>query len=410
MTCLIVLVILLSLDLYRRGRLKDYFLSGAISGLATSTKYPAGVVCFSILIAHLLRSCGSGLKRLERLLHPYLWAAASAMTAAFFIASPYILIDWKGFWMGLPRISENVLGNQVYSLGSYGAGWFHHATFSFRYGLGLAMEILAVAGVIWAAYRRRAEDLIALSFLIYLLFIGNRRWIFVRYIIPVVPVMMVFAAALLLRMGGMLKGRRQRVLAACVAAPLLLAEPVYSIVQFDRLLLREDTRLQAAAWIRAHIPDGSTIALHGGYFGEPQLPESEGMLRERLRDQADFNRDAYLLSRSFRPRYNLIRFGSSYSGWIEKDYDLATLKARGIDYVVTQESPLRTFGAVDERMGEILGRHATPLAVFDPFAPGASPRPVYDPIDAFFVPLAGFAGVERPGPKITVYRLDPVKE
>jgi hypothetical protein len=45
-------------------------------------------------------------------------------------------------------------------------------------------------------------------------------------------------------------------------------------------------------------------------------------------------------------------------------------------------------------------------AVFDPFAPGTF-RPVYDSIDAFFVPMAGFGGVERPGPKITIYRLRP---
>jgi hypothetical protein len=47
-----------------------------------------------------------------------------------------------------------------------------------------------------------------------------------------------------------------------------------------------------------------------------------------------------------------------------------------------------------------LGRVA---AAFDPFDPGA--RPIYDPHDAFFVPVAGFEGVHAPGPRITIYEL-----
>ena len=34
-----------------------------------------------------------------------------------------------------------------------------------------------------------------------------------------------------------------------------------------------------------------------------------------------------------------------------------------------------------------------------------SGRRRYDPIDAFYLPVSGFAGVERPGPRIAGYRL-----
>jgi hypothetical protein len=49
-----------------------------------------------------------------------------------------------------------------------------------------------------------------------------------------------------------------------------------------------------------------------------------------------------------------------------------------------------------------LGRVALTI---DPFSDGAAP--VYDPHDAFFVPVAGFAGVSQPGPKLTIYELAP---
>jgi hypothetical protein len=132
------------------------------------------------------------------------------------------------------------------------------------------------------------------------------------------------------------------------------------------------------------------------------------MLRERSRGGP--NRDTYLLEHPVHPRYYLVRLGYFDSGgrirysWIETDYDLEKLRARGVGYVIVQESPLRTYARVDDGMRAILEAHARPVAVFDPFVSGTA-QPVYDPIDAFFVPVAGFAGVERPGPKITIHRL-----
>ncbi|MSS72244.1 MAG: hypothetical protein EXS64_12250 [Candidatus Latescibacteria bacterium] len=282
--------------------------------------------------------------------------------------------------------------------------------FSFRYGLGLGMELLALGGMVWAALRRRPEGLVLLSFFVYFLFIGNGRWVFTRYTIPMVPVMLILGAGFVVWLGD--RCGRLRVPALWGLVGLVLAGPVYGVARLDRLLLREDTRLLASAWVREHIPDGTTLALHGGYSGEPQLPESEEMLRERAKGQAGPNRDTYLLEHPVHPRYNLVRFGRFYpadrvlDGWMEREYDLTAFRSRGISYVVTQESPLRTYARMDEGMRAILEAHATPVAVFDPFSPGSSPRPVYDSIDAFFVPMAGFSGVERPGPKIAIYRLD----
>ncbi|MSS72245.1 MAG: glycosyltransferase family 39 protein [Candidatus Latescibacteria bacterium] len=60
MTCLVVLSGVYILDLYRNGRFRDYVLSGVAVGLAASTKYPAGVFCVSVVVAHFLRGRGAG--------------------------------------------------------------------------------------------------------------------------------------------------------------------------------------------------------------------------------------------------------------------------------------------------------------------------------------------------------------
>jgi len=45
-------------------------------------------------------------------------------------------------------------------------------------------------------------------------------------------------------------------------------------------------------------------------------------------------------------------------------------------------------------------------ASFDPFD-GTAVHPVLDPLDSFYLPLARFRGVERPGPHVDVYLRRP---
>jgi hypothetical protein len=42
------------------------------------------------------------------------------------------------------------------------------------------------------------------------------------------------------------------------------------------------------------------------------------------------------------------------------------------------------------------------VASFTPYAGAPPPNAVYDPLDAFYLPLAGFGSVQRPGPSIVI--------
>jgi hypothetical protein len=52
---------------------------------------------------------------------------------------------------------------------------------------------------------------------------------------------------------------------------------------------------------------------------------------------------------------------------------------------------------------ERLLSQADVAAVFDPFL--AEDTAVFDPADAFYVPLAGHGAVRAPGPRIRIYKL-----
>ena len=97
-----------------------------------------------------------------------------------------------------------------------------------------------------------------------------------------------------------------------------------------------------------------------------------------------------------RPSYDIVELRrcdlSGYS-WIWSQYDLDRLQRDGVDWVVVQEHPHLSFSNADAPFVDSLAKH--PVHIFDPFLSAATPR--YDQIDAYYLPVSGFAGVDRAG-------------
>jgi hypothetical protein len=144
-----------------------------------------------------------------------------------------------------------------------------------------------------------------------------------------------------------------------VAAALWL--PVQSVVAFDSLMARTDSRLLAREWVERRFPAGTTIAQLGPGSGQLFFhDESEVPYRT-----VPFSRDAV------RPDIVVV----PYSPVIEAP-DLG-----GMDHVLATEYELGYATEVDL----------------------ADPRNVYDLQDEFYLPLAGFHKIERPGPNLKIY-------
>jgi hypothetical protein len=143
-----------------------------------------------------------------------------------------------------------------------------------------------------------------------------------------------------------------------VAAGLIMAAPAIDVVRLDRLLARTDTRVLAGRWIEAHVPAGSTIYQSGAGYGHVQ-------------------------------------------------FESATYVARPVaerpDVIVVQSSPLM-YSADAPAVQSIADTEYGLAASFRGHDPALAAANAYDPLDAFYLPLRGFRGVERPGPNIAVYR------
>ncbi len=288
------------------------------------------------------------------------WLAALAMALAFVAGSPFMVVSRAEFKAAMD------IREWSYRDASFGTsvGFVHHLLFSLRHGFGLPLEVAGIAGLAFCGLRDRRRALVTAYTLGTYLAIGPARIVPMRYASSLAPGIVLGAAWLLLDLHE--RGRLSR-LAVAALALVLCVDPTYRLVRLDLLLSREDTRVSARRWMDARYPPGEAVLVRDSKamrWGRP-------LLEDRYEVVTWTNR----LARQRRTRVAMLT--EADTGYVPFAPDVHEL-LRGVGTVVWSA---------------------------DPFAPEA--RPVYDPHDAFFVPVAGFEGVSVPGPRVTIWELTP---
>ena len=221
-------LVTVALALLVTGRLE---LAGVAIGLATAAKYPGALALVPLVVV--------GWRRWRRLA-----VSCGLAAAAFFVASPFVLLDAGSTWSALRRVERE-----------HREGWLgfehdHWAGIAFGGrvwdGLGPVVLISLVGLVLALAQRSRRGDLVLASFVVgYYVSLLPLHSHFPRYVLPLVPPL------------GALAGRMR---ALAPVSLLLLIVPLTWSIRDDARLTRTDTRLVAARWIDAHVPRGATIA------------------------------------------------------------------------------------------------------------------------------------------------------
>jgi len=358
-----------------KGRWRDYLWAGLLLGLATATKYYAVLLVIPLLTAYLSRTVSSGGSAWRRLTIALVLAAA-----VFILGSPYTLLDAQSFIREVKAeifTSQFIDGFRLVSGLKTSRGWLYHIIFSFRYGLGWPLEIISLLGVGYAmlqAARGRIPERLILSFVIpFYLTLTFQKSCFIRYTTLLLPFLCVMSAVLLVRI---IPRNRYRGLFLTAAALVLVLEPSIRIIQLDRLLSRPDTRLKAGEWMRDHIsaesgvifPQAMIFGRPYGYFCYPNrisLPAGSGPATLSL---------------------------------------LLSSPAPKKKYIVISEHPL-AYSRLAPEMKSLLENASEEVYSIKGGAEGRQDV-VYDPFDAFYLPVAGFGGVDSPGPKIRVFYMD----
>lgn len=224
-------------------------LAGAMTGLATVSKYPAVLLSLPVALAIVLsrRSWGDRLRLLV------VAGAASVVTAA--VAMPALVVNPAGV---LEQVRFQSKVYQRHAVGSYWDQAVRRAEWDLPLEhpeLGMIFLILSAAGLAVALGDRRWRKTVAgwLLFAVatFALFAQYRFRAF-RNLLPLVPLACVLVALLYARLREALPPLPRRAAGLAAAAlPVLLFTP--AILQFNRSQLAvDDSREQAVRWLIRH--------------------------------------------------------------------------------------------------------------------------------------------------------------
>jgi hypothetical protein len=359
---------------------RQFAIAGLLGGLATSAKYNAAVVVVSMAAAQILLVAapgpGSWASRRWRSLAPAAIFAA-AFAAGFVAGTPYAVLDFPAFAADFSYDLTHLSGGHAVPLGR---GWYAHAVRSLPYGCGLLLLVASLAGVAIGARRRPQHTFLIASFAAaYYAVIGSGYTVFFRYVLPLVPIVCLFAAMatsaaadVLVRPGrGMdiSRGGTARTLAIVALIAVIAGPPALTSVLMDLVMGRTDSRVIAAQWLGPQLRPEHTLHDSGSDYTRLDL-------RER--------------------RYHEWRFDPNTQSFGHPEGLIP-------DWIVISESPLRHYASAHPALRQLVAEHYEPVYTVRGTT-NLDAGGMYDQQDAFFVPFSGFGEVERPGPTIVVYR------
>jgi hypothetical protein len=400
MTFFVLLAYVFLWNVYSRGARRDYVLAACMIGLGIATKYMPALLLASLVIAHMgrhRRLSGTWLPVRQKKM---LLAAIGLAGATFFLASPFVVIDWHTALHDYASLTaqKTAQGCQDCSL-----NFLPYIAGALPWSVGLLTYVGALAGlasIAWARSQRRVELALFSSFpLLLFVVVGAGRQPLARYLVPLAPFLALAAAAVIVWMAKAAAARLPRLwpglsrrlpnLAVPAAAALTLAALLPSAfvsARYDVYLTHEDPRAQAAAWFNAHVPAGSIITIQpiqDRYFlTAPVMTESElttiknyiPASKQSLRDKVD----SYFRARQVYPDVPFV-------------YDLNKLRAQGVRYVILSSAHYHNVDpAIEDPFYADLDRSGHVIAKFVP----AQQLP-----DADLYPVSM--------PAITVYELPP---
>jgi len=334
------------------GWMRSVWAPALLAGFATSVKYNGVAVCGAVAVLVWIvgreqrLSFGAKLK--------YLAGAMAVALGGFLVTSPFAVLDYHAFRLGLRGVA-----NSVVEVGTADTPWTYP-----RIILG-TMGLPAVAAAVfgWGAWLlspsfrvHRGKILVLAGFLVpYAVLLQTSDVKVIRFVLPVVPVVALGTGVALAQIRIWVgPGRRvpARVGAAGLAA-LFLAPVLGPAREAESYFLHASARTRTARWVERHLPPGSTVFLDSS--AGPELPPHRDVVEPRLRKWRASNQPrAVALAKAYSvyletgaadrgfhlvPSDSLLLFTFS-SGW-DPGHDYLPSRLEGVRYVIVAADSLQ---------------------------------------------------------------------
>ena len=294
------------------------------------------------------------------------------MAAAFVLASPFVVLDAPHFLRDFRRQSQ-IMDRGWLGFEHTGNGFWFNVTPNLTGAIGVVLVVLGAAGLGWALWRRTRFDLLVAPYVIvYFVYISTWKELADRYLLPIVPLLLLLAARLCVEAVMLVRprGRRFAVPVAAVVLAVAFVLPLSASVAFVRDLSGTDTREVAREWIQQHVPAGSLIALEN--YGPPLVQENA--------------LDHYRAAGLDPVAYRVVRLKLPAPGTPDRSRDLTRLRRQGVEYVVVSSR-------VDDRVLAAPEVYPTAVAFYEQLAAEAELVKEFRP------------GPGERGPVLKLYRL-----
>ncbi len=275
------LALWLGVGIARRGAWRDYVATGVALALAMATKIGAVVLLAPILVAH-AAAVWTPPRQLTRHWVRLLTLGVVAVVL-WLVLNPYAVLDPAGYFdldrNDSVRTQSLVVRGDLpvlYTLQFEGTPpYLYVLTNWLPWGMGVPLEIVALVGVGYSAWRLVRHhkttgpptahaapawfaDAYVLAWLLANVAVAGGAYAkFIRYALPLVPVLCLLAGRLLANLWARAGASRRWAVGALIGA-VVVTTLAYT-AGYVGIYLQRDTRLTAAAWIREHIPAQATV-------------------------------------------------------------------------------------------------------------------------------------------------------
>jgi len=223
---------------------RSLLLCGLFAGFSAATKYNAGLILFSGLTAW-------GVAERNRTLKSSM-ALIGMAALGFFLGCPGVLLNFPAFLRDfLFEANHARTGSGDLFVGT-ASGFIYHPFFTLPWAVGSLTALAILSSLLMAVYRRNSADYVLAAFMIpYFIVIGLAEIKFARYLLPLLPALLLWVGALI----PLPENRRwYRVMSAAIGLCGLYA--LFISLAFNNVMMEEDTRDTAAKAIRKEQKEG----------------------------------------------------------------------------------------------------------------------------------------------------------
>ena len=348
MALLTTVAIYFAVKMTLEGNARNYWWAALFAALATTTKITAVLVIIPLLMAHyyFVRNSGGTLGRY--FFSKHLWQAVVVFLVAYIVLTPGIVIYFEGVvGAGLSRFATGEVGDAELVEESMDAVPLRAAINLFAYYFDVIVEsmtwpvfAICVAGMVYAAWKRRPVDLILLAFALinYVVMSSTTHGhhFFPRYIVPVLPMMVLLGGRLLADLLERVPVDARKFVGPVLVVALAVM-PATEIAAYNHALLKKDTRAIAREWFDANIPSGSRVFIEGSRTTVTNATIPLQNSAENLKASIDYYRDTEPgRAKYFRMVLNVLS-GATYDlvgVTADELQDLQYYKDTGVQYFV----------------------------------------------------------------------------